>query len=100
MLVTNTAFFSWNSVLFINKIPIHVRNLVFILIDVLIQAKKGERVRRNKLQRSEYKEQTSSLFKILNKNNGNNDRFEFSLDISSFVKLAKYFFDVYSFRHG
>lgn len=44
MLVTNTAFFSWRtSVLFINKIPIHVRNLVFILIDVLIQTeKKGE----------------------------------------------------------
>ena len=33
MLVTNTAFFSWTSVLFINKIPIHVRNLVFILTD-------------------------------------------------------------------
>lgn len=59
MLVTNTAFFSWISVLFINKIPIHVRNLVFILTDVLIQAKKRERVRRNKLQRSEYKEQIS-----------------------------------------
>lgn len=41
MLVINTAFFSWISVLFINKIPIHVRNFVFIL-DVLIQAKKKE----------------------------------------------------------
>lgn len=71
MLVTNTAFFSWNSVLFINKIPIHVRNLVFILIDVLIQAKKKEeRARRNELQRSEYKEQTDTLFKILNESNG------------------------------
>lgn len=41
MLVTNTAFFSWISVLFTNKIPIYVRNLVFILTDILIQTKKG-----------------------------------------------------------
>lgn len=62
MLVTNTAFFSWISVLFTNKIPIHVRNLVFILTDILIQTKKGREWEETNCK-GLYKEQASSPFK-------------------------------------